>query len=262
MTRNSREEIASIAGNRVHHRWFSPDHGGAPLLFLHEGLGSVELWRDFPAEVARTTRRPALAYSRLGNGWSDLLDEPRRPDYMHQEALETLPVVVDRLIGEPPIMVGHSDGASIALIHAGSGHQVRGLVLIAPHAFVEDRTIEAIRSVRSSFPDSRMGERMGKYHRDPESTFYGWADVWLDPRFRDWNIEEYLGGIDSPSLLIQSRDDPYGTLAQLDAIEQRVSGPVKRLVVHGSDHSPHRAHPREVMAGIADFVSELGGVGP
>ena len=254
----TQDEYIEVSGHRVHLRRIGSVGVGASLLFLHEGLGSVELWRDFPAAVAARTGRHALVYSRPGYGRSDPVPEPRKPDYMHREALEVLPGVVPEGTG-PPILVGHSDGASIAIIYAGAGHPVAGLILIAPHVFVEDHGLAAIRAVNESFDSSGLAESMAKYHLDPESTFRGWADIWLSPEFRAWNIEEYLEEIICPVLLVQCEGDEYGSMAQLDAIEARVPGPVERLVLPEPGHSPHLLHPEVVIAATADFLSRIGG---
>lgn len=251
-------EFISAAGRRLHGRWLHSDLPGTPLVFLHEGLGSIELWRDFPAALATATQHPAFVYSRHGNGWSQPLSGPRTPGYMHDEALESLPEIVTDVIGRSPILVGHSDGASIALIYAGSGHSVAGLVLIAPHVFVEPFGIDRIATVRDEFPASGMADKMAAYHHEPEGTFWGWADVWLSPQFRSWNLEEYLPGIDCPILLIQGEDDEYGTTAQLDVIEREVSAPVQRVLVPGARHSPHLSHPAPVTDAAARFIIDLG----
>ncbi len=244
-------------GHRLHYRSLGIGGDGAPLLFLHEGLGSVELWRGFPDDLVEVTGRPGLVYSRYGNGWSDPLGEPRLRAYMHDEALHTLPEVVDRLVLGSPILVGHSDGASIALIYAGSGHRVEGLVLIAPHVFTEPGGLASIAAINDRFPDSALPEKMSKYHTDAQATFRGWADIWLSPAFRDWNIEEYLPGVTCPILLIQGDEDEYGTTKQLDAIEGAVAAPVERLMVPGAGHAPHLADPDLVTATSARFVAEL-----
>jgi pimeloyl-ACP methyl ester carboxylesterase len=247
-----------IAGSDLHYRRLGSDSTSTPVLFLHEGLGSVELWRGFPDRVVEETERPGLAYSRRGNGWSSPLTEARLPEYMHEEALETLPRVVDELIGRPPVLVGHSDGASIAIIYSGSGHPVEGLVLIAPHVFVEPEAVDSISSLRSGFPESELPEKMAKYHIDPVRTFYGWADIWLSPAFRSWNIESYVAGVRCPTLLIQGDADEYGTTAQLDAIDAGLASPAERLIVGGAGHSPHLDEPELVSSAVVDFVGRLG----
>ena len=256
--RNTAEFIA-VAGRRLHHRWLSPDVLDTPVVFLHEGLGSVDLWRDFPAALVEECRHPGFVYSRYGNGWSPRLTEPRPTAYMHTEALDVLPEIIEQVADRPPILVGHSDGASIALIYAGSGHPVEGLVLIAPHVFVEPETIGSIQSLRDSFPHSDLPAKMGNHHQDPKATFYGWADVWLSDGFRSWNIEEFLPAVTCPVLLIQGDQDEYGTVKQLAAIEAATGGTVDGLIVHGAEHSPHLSHPDVVLAAIADFVLGLPG---
>jgi len=250
-------EFLEVSGQTLHVRRFGADFLGSPLVFLHEGLGSVDLWRGFPAEVVDRARRPGIAYSRYGNGWSTKLAEPREPDYMHREAQVDLPRIVAALDSGPPILIGHSDGASIAIIYAGSGHPVGGLVLIAPHVFVESETVASIESINDDFATSNMSKRMAGYHRDPHATFRGWADVWLSPAFRDWNIETYLGVISCPMLVIQGDADEYGTKRQLDAIAAGVEAPLERRVVPGAGHSPHLSHAALVVNTVADWIGRL-----
>jgi pimeloyl-ACP methyl ester carboxylesterase len=243
-----------VAGKTLHYLRLGMDFRGAPVVFLHEGLGSIELWRGFPADVTKGAYRPGLVYSRHGNGWSSPLTEPRRPDYMHEEALRVLPRLVDELVGRPPVLVGHSDGASIALIYAGSGHPVEALVLIAPHVFVESVTVRSIAAIRDSFEESELPEKMGRYHTDPSATFYGWADIWLSPAFATWNITEHVAGVSCPTLLVQGDQDEYGTLGQLDAIESGLANRAERLIVPGAGHSPHLSHPDEVAEATVRFI--------
>jgi pimeloyl-ACP methyl ester carboxylesterase len=256
-TRGESEGFIDISGRRLHYRWLSPHLDDTPVVFLHEGLGSVERWKGFPSEIVRRTGHPGLLYSRYGNGWSEPLHEPRPWDYMHQEALRSLPEIVDSLVKRAPILVGHSDGASIALIYAGSGGPVEGLVLLAPHVFVEQETVDQIASSLAGFHGSEMLEKMTKYHAEPEMTFRGWADIWLSPTFRAWNIEEYLAGVVCPCLLIQGDGDEYGTTRQLDVIEKTVPAPVRRLVVGDAGHSPHLSHPDLVADAVHAFVGGL-----
>jgi pimeloyl-ACP methyl ester carboxylesterase len=223
------------------------------LVFLHEGLGSVALWRDFPSRLAAATGRRGLVYSRAGHGQSDVPSVDRTPRFMHDEALEILPELL-RVAGvERPVLVGHSDGGSIALIHA-SQHPVSGLVLLAPHVFVEDITVASIEAARETFATTDLGERMARYHRDPERTFRLWNDIWLAPEFRAWNIEDVLGGVTVPTLLIQGEHDQYGTLAQVDAISRGVAGAVARAVVDAR-HAPHLEAPEETLVAATEFLS-------
>jgi pimeloyl-ACP methyl ester carboxylesterase len=228
------------------------------LVFLHEGLGSVALWRDFPRKVATRLHAPALVYSRFGYGASDGLTAKRTPRFMHDEALGVLPALLDQLGIERPILIGHSDGASIALIHAAtSGRTVKGLVCLAPHAFVEPVCVESIAKIRQSYLATDLRQRLAKYHTRVDDAFLGWADAWLDPQFLAWSIEDLLGAIDQPLLLIQGEDDEYGTLAQLDRIEARVKGPTRRLALPRCGHSPHRDQEAAVLDAIAVFVNGL-----
>jgi len=229
-----------------------------PLVFLHEGLGSVELWRDVPDRLVEETERPAFVYSRAGYGRSDPARLPRSVDYMHHEALVVLPTLLTLVGIVEPVLVGHSDGASIALIATGAGAVApAGLVLLAPHVFVEDRSIAGIEAARRTYLLTDLGQRMAKYHDDPDATFWGWNDVWLSAPFRAWNIEAYLPAITCPVLLVQCADDRYGSLAQLDRIEARVAGRVERLVLPEGGHAPHQSHRNEVAGRISDFVRSL-----
>ena len=227
----------------------------APVVFLHEGLGSIDLWRDVPHDVRRALGdRTMLVYARHGHGASAPAEMPRPVTYMHQEADVVLPALLAALGIERPWLVGHSDGASIALLYAGAGRPVAGLVCFAPHVFVEPESIAGIDAARRSFESSDMGERMRKYHDDPDATFRGWNDVWLSADFRHWNIEDRLAAIDAPVLLVQGVDDQYGTFAQLDAIEHGVRGPVEQVRVAGAGHSPHLDAREDVVAAVAAFV--------
>jgi pimeloyl-ACP methyl ester carboxylesterase len=232
---------------------------GPVLVFLHEGLGSVALWKDFPEKVSQATGCPAVIYSRYGYGKSDRLAGARGVDYMHREALEVLPELLDALSIHNPILIGHSDGASIALIHASAGGRaVRALVLLAPHVFVEDITVQSIAAAKVAFDGTDLASKLGRYHDDVESTFRGWNDIWLHPDFRRWNIEAYLPGVVCPVLLIQGEDDQYGTGAQVEAIARQVNGPVETLMLPDCAHSPHVDQKQATVEKITLFVARLG----
>jgi len=250
-------EFIDVLGRTLHIRHVGDTSSLRPLVFLHEGLGSVDLWRHFPDDVVERSGHAGLVYSRYGNGWSTPLQEPRRPLYMHDEALEALPRVITMTGTESPILIGHSDGASMAIIYAGAGHPVLGMVLIAPHVFVEPETVDAIAAIREAFTESDLPAKMSRHHRDPRATFHGWADVWLSKEFRDWNIEEYLTGVSCPTLLIQGDDDEYGTSAQLDAIDVGLGAPAGRVIVPGAGHSPHLSHSELVTGAVVDFIGGL-----
>jgi pimeloyl-ACP methyl ester carboxylesterase len=231
-----------------------PGDGDQPaLVLLHEGLGSVALWRQFPALLGELTGRRVIAFSRYGHGRSPRPPRARTPRFFHDEALEVLPQLLDELDAPEPVLVGHSDGASIALIHAAH-RPVSGLVLLAPHVIVEEVTVRAIRESREAYVDGDLRERMLRHHADPDAAFWGWCSVWLDPAFRDWSLEDEAARVTAPALLIQGADDPYGSLDQLARIESRARGPVQRLVVSGG-HSPHLEHDRQVAEAIAAFLT-------
>jgi pimeloyl-ACP methyl ester carboxylesterase len=213
------------------------------------------LWREFPGRLQEATGRRVIAFSRFGHGRSATPPKPRTPAFFAEEALEVLPALLPQLDAETPLLVGHSDGASIALIHAAR-HPVAGLALLAPHVVVEEVTVAAIRETRERYLRDGLRERMERHHDDVDAAFWGWCDVWLDPEFRAWNLEADAERVSAPALLIQGADDPYGTLDQLDRIEARVRGPVSRLVVPGG-HSPHLEQPDAVVAAIAAFAAGL-----
>jgi pimeloyl-ACP methyl ester carboxylesterase len=229
------------------------------LVFLHEGLGSISHWKDFPAQVAAATGCPVIVYSRYGSGNSDLLAEPRAVTYMHDEALRSLPDLLAQLQIENPILVGHSDGASIALIYSGAHDRVRGLVLLAPHVFVEDLSLASIAAAKTSFETTNLPEKLARHHRDAGRTFWGWNNIWLHPDFRRWNIEEYLPRITCPILAIQGLDDQYGTMVQVQSIARQSGGPVEILALAECRHSPQRDQPEATLAAIRKFVSTICG---
>jgi pimeloyl-ACP methyl ester carboxylesterase len=215
----------------------------------------VGLWRGFPARLHEATGRRLIAFSRFGHGRSAPPLQPRTPAFFHEEALEVLPRLLDDLGIDRPVLVGHSDGGSIALIHAAH-HPVGALALIAPHVFVEEVTVREIAQTRQQYLAGGLRERMARHHDDPDAAFWGWCDVWLDPAFRAWDLGDETGAVSAPTLLIQGADDPYGSLEQIDRIEARVQGPVERLVLPGG-HSPHLEHEREVAEAIGAFLSRL-----
>lgn len=228
----------------------------APLLFLHEGLGSVGLWRGFPGRIAAATGRRAVAYSRLGHGWSDPPPAPRRTDFMDGEAARVVPALAAALGLHRPVLVGHSDGASIALLHAAA-HDVRGLVVLAPHTFVEECGQREIEKARHAYTDGDLRDRMARHHRDPDAVFRNWNDVWLHPDFRAWDIGPRLAGITCPVLAVQGTADPYGTVAHVEAVRDGAAGPVE-LVLLDCGHSPHLELPVRTDAAVTSFVRRLG----
>ena len=242
----------------IAYEWVGEQAGGKPVIvFLHEGLGSIRQWRGFPAQLAAASGLRALVYDRYGYGQSDVLREPRRTvRFMHDEALTALPEFLKSLNVENPVLVGHSDGASIALIYAGAGHKLCKVVAMAPHVFIEPLCLGSIRKAAEAFEKSDFGEKLGRYHRDARKTFYGWADVWLDPQFEGWDIrEDYLPAIGCPVLAIQGHDDEYGTMQQLDEIGRRVKGS-RLLKLERCGHSPFKDQPEKTLSAISSFIKE------
>jgi pimeloyl-ACP methyl ester carboxylesterase len=246
-------------GRRLEHRWIGPRGDQAPtLVFLHEGLGSASLWRDFPDRLAAETGFGALVYSRAGYGRSDPAELPRPVAFMHHEAAVLVGVLEGTGVCDP-VLVGHSDGASISIVYAGSGAgpRPRGLVLEAPHVFTEPHGLASIAAIRDAFRTTGLRERLARHHQHVDVAFRGWNEVWLDPAFRAWNIEAYLPRITAPVLVVQGEDDEYGTWAQVDAVRAGSGGPVEVLAVPACGHSPHREHPDAVLAAMARFVRAL-----
>jgi len=230
------------------------------LVFLHEGLGSAKQWRDFPARVGGATRLSAVAYSRLGYGASDPVTLPRPLTYMQDEAKEFLPRVLDALDVERAILVGHSDGGSIAIVHAAidAGARIAALILEAPHVFVEDVSVMSIAKAREAYENGDLRAKLAKHHgTNVDIAFRGWNDAWLDPAFRTWNIEEYLPRIHVPVMVIQGDEDPYGTRAQVDAVASQVRGPVETCMLPRCGHGPHRDQPEVTLDKMASFIRRV-----
>jgi pimeloyl-ACP methyl ester carboxylesterase len=229
-----------------------------PIVMLHEGLGSISMWRDFPERLATVTGRRVLAYSRFGHGRSDVVREPRTVEFMHHEGQVVLPELLRRMAVRTPVLLGHSDGGSIALLCAAARpDSVTALILEAPHVFVENLTVKSIRSLRDAYEGSGLREKLARHHDHPDETFRAWTGIWLDPAFRRWNIEDRLKAIRCPVLLIQGEDDHYGTRAQIDAITSRVAN-ADALMLPDCGHSPHRDQTETVLAAITGFMSGLG----
>ena len=250
--------FVNAGGHKLEYERF--DVGGPErptLVLLHEGLGSVAMWRDFPQRLAHATATRVVVYSRYGYGNSDPLRGARDVRYMHDEALVALPEFIDALRIGRPILVGHSDGASIALIHAGTDvRPIRGVIAIAPHVLIEDISIESIAAARDAYTTTRMRKRLSRYHADVDGAFRGWNDIWLHPDFRAWNIEESLPTIRCPVLAIQGEDDEYGTMEQLARIAAAVDD-VRLLKLADCRHSPHRDQAITLTNAIVRFVDRL-----
>nr|WP_211159919.1 alpha/beta hydrolase [Aromatoleum aromaticum] len=232
--------------------------GGAPaIVFLHEGLGSVAMWRDFPQKIADATGCEALVYSRAGYGRSDPARLPRDTRYMHDEGLQVLPALLAALGLERPILFGHSDGASIALICAGgTATELAAVIVMAPHVIVEDISVSSIAQAKVAWQTTDLRTRLAKHHADVDAAFRGWNDIWLHPDFRAWNIEEYVPRILCPVLAIQGEDDEYGTMAQIERIAAQAPD-VELVKLADCRHSPHKDQPAAVIDAVGEFVSRI-----
>lgn len=249
-----------IDGTQLEYLCHGPPPGAAPtVVMLHEGLGSARLWRDFPAQLAAATGWGVLAYSRAGHGQSDLAVLPRPLDFMTREAEQVLPRLLDAIGFRSGVLLGHSDGATIAAIYAGSieDFRVRGLILMAPHFFTEDMGLTEIARAREAYENDGLRDRMAKHHKDPDNTFRGWCDTWLDPGFKAWNVAEVIDYLRVPVLAIQGRDDQYGTLAQIEEIENRSYAPVDVAILDDCRHAPHLDQPAQTLAAVSDYLERL-----
>lgn len=254
-------EYLTLAGQRLEYRWLGPTPAAAPtLVLLHEGLGCVALWKDFPEQLAAATGCGVLVYSRAGYGASSPIELPRPLTYMHTEGLRVLPQVLDAAGVRECVLVGHSDGASIALIHAGGVRdpRVRGVVVLAPHVFNEEICVASIQQAKIAYENGRLREQLARYHgENVDGAFWGWNGAWLDPGFWHWNIEEYLPGITVPVLVMQGEDDEYGTVRQVEAIRAQVAGPAEVRLLPACKHSPQRDQPVLTREAIVQFVRPL-----
>ncbi len=251
-----KREFVTIAGKQLETLLIEAREESAPtIVMLHEGLGSIALWKDFPQRLAKCTGCGVLVYSRYGHGNSDRLLEKRPVSFMHHEAQVVLPGLLSAFGIARPILLGHSDGGSIALIYAGTfPKSPRALILEAPHVFVEDLGVESIAAATVSFQATDFREKLARYHAHVDETFWGWNDIWLDPAFRSWNIESFLDSIRCPILCIQGEQDEYGTPAQVQAVASRV--PDTEIVMLGDcRHSPHRDQREKTLDLIRDFVA-------
>jgi pimeloyl-ACP methyl ester carboxylesterase len=248
----------TIGGSRIEYEQIAGDPHVPTIVMLHEGLGSVSMWKDFPERLARTTRGNVVAYSRHGYGRSAPLHAPRPVHYMHNEALTVLPQFLDALGIANPVLFGHSDGGSIALIHAGgSGRKVSGVIVLAPHVFVEDISVTSIAAARSAYDTTDLRERLARYHDDVDGAFWGWNNIWLDSAFRSWNIEHYLPYIDCSVLAIQGEQDEYGSMEQIDRIA-RLAPEVELCKFEQCRHSPHRDQPDAVLEAVSNWIRRHG----
>jgi pimeloyl-ACP methyl ester carboxylesterase len=253
--------FVELAGGRIEYQLIRPGAQlGRCIVMLHEGLGSLAMWRDFPSLLAHATQCDVLAYSRHGYGQSAPLGAPYDVRYMHHEALQVLPELLTALHIDQPVLLGHSDGASIALIHAGAAAgKLAGLIVMAPHVLVEDVSILSIAAAKEAYRNTALKQKLARYHADVDAVFWNWNDIWLHPAFRDWNIEEVLPQIDCPVLAIQGEDDEYGTMDQIERIARQAlkSGDVRLLRLEDCRHSPHKDQPQAVIEAITHFIDRL-----
>lgn len=263
MTQLSPTGMLHIADQQIEYRFTGPQPESAPtIVMLHEGLGSAALWGDFPDRLQAATGAGVFAYSRAGYGQSSPVRLPRPMDYMHIEALEVLPKLLDAIGLRRGILVGHSDGASIAAIYAGGvqDHRIRGVVMIAPHFVVEDISVASIAAIKVAYETTELKAKLGRWHRDVDNAFYGWNGAWLDPAFRDWDISEYLAYIHVPVQIVQGADDQYGTMKQIEIAQQECYCPVDVAIIPGAAHSPHREAPDITLSTIAGFVNDIAAI--
>lgn len=249
-----------IDGVGLETRWIGPGPGDAPtIVMLHEGLGSVKRWGDWPDRLAHATGCGVFLYSRAGYGWSDPVTIPRPLDYMEDEALRVLPKILAAIGFERGMLLGHSDGASIATIYAGGveDFRIRGLALLAPHFFVEDLSVASVAKVRDQYRTGDLRDRLARYHGDVDVAFRGWNDAWLDPKFRAWDIRDAVGYIRVPILIVQGSADEFGTRAQITAAEEEAYCPVEVIWLEGVNHAPYLDAPDQTLAAAADFATTL-----
>ena len=250
----------AIGASELEYRTVGPPPAEvATIVLLHEGLGCVGLWGDFPDRLQEAIGCGVFVYSRAGYGASTPVPLPRPMNYMHVEALEVLPQVLERIGFRRGVLVGHSDGASIAAIYAGGveDHRIRGLSLIAPHFIVEEVTVTSIAAIKGSYEEGDLRARLARWHRDVDNAFYGWNSAWLDARFRSWDITEYLAYIRVPVQIVQGAGDQYGTRRQIEIAEDACYCPVDVAMIAGAAHAPHREAPGETLEAIAGFVNRI-----
>lgn len=249
-----------IGSSDLEYRMIGPLPDEAPtIVMLHEGLGSAALWGDFPEQLQAATGAGVFVYSRAGYGASSPVKLPRPLDYMHKEALEVLPKLLDAIGFRRGLLLGHSDGASIAAIYAGGvqDHRVRAIALIAPHFIVEDISVASIAEIKTTYETTDLRAKLARWHKDVDNAFYGWNGAWLDPRFRNWDISEYLAYIRVPVAIIQGADDQYGTMRQVEIAQEECYCPVDVTIISKAGHSPHREAPGATLNAISDFANAV-----
>src|SRR5579871_4707094 len=249
-----------INDSDLEYRMLGPSPADAPtIVMLHEGLGSAAMWGAFPQQLQAATGAGVFVYSRAGYGASSPVRLPRPLDYMHREALDVLPKLLEQIGFRRGILLGHSDGASIAAIYAGGvqDHRVRAIALIAPHFIVEDISVRSIAEIKTAYETTNLREKLARWHSDVDNAFYGWNGAWLDPAFRNWDISEYLAYIRVPVAIIQGADDQYGTLRQVEIAQEECYCPVDVTIIEGAGHSPHREAPEKMLHTISEFANAV-----
>jgi pimeloyl-ACP methyl ester carboxylesterase len=260
MTALNPSGILRVGASDLEYRMTGRAPDDAPtIVMLHEGLGSAGLWGDFPDKLAAATGTGVFAYSRAGYGASTPATLPRSIDYMHVEALDVLPKILDAIGFRRGLLVGHSDGASIAAIYAGGvqDHRIRGLALIAPHFVVEDISVQSIAEIKVAYETTDLRARLARWHNDVDNAFHGWNEAWLNPKFREWDISEYLAYIRVPVAIVQGVDDQYGTIRQIEIAREECYCPVDVSIITGAGHSPHREAPEATLNAIAEFARSI-----
>lgn len=249
----------AVSGVNLEYAFYPGGVEKPTLVFLHEGLGCVEMWRDFPQKVAERTGCPVLVYSRQGYGQSDSCEVPRPLTYMHIEARQVLPQVLQALDIKQHILIGHSDGGSIALVSAGDNPQpgLLGVVTMAAHVFCERLTVTSIAEARKNYENGELRKGLSRYHKDVDAAFWGWCNAWLDPDFMQWNLEEFLPSIRVPQLVIQGVNDPYGSHLQVESIESKSAGAVQVVMLEDCQHWPYKEQTEASLSVVADFVGGL-----
>src|ERR1700709_617203 len=260
MTALAPSGLLRIGAADLEYRMIGPAPADAPtIVMLHEGLGSAGLWVDFPEKLQAVTGAGVFAYSRAGYGASPPALLPRPIDYMHVEALDVLPKLLDAIGFRRGLLLGHSDGASIAAIYAGGvqDHRIRGLALIAPHFIVEDISVKSIPEIKNPYETTDLNSKLARWHKDVDNAFHGWNDAWLNPKFRDWDISEYLAYVRVPIAIVQGGDDHYGTIRQIEIAREECYCPVDVSIITGAGHSPHREAPEATLNAIAEFARSI-----
>jgi pimeloyl-ACP methyl ester carboxylesterase len=260
MTNLNPTGFLTVGNASLEYKWLAPQSADAPtIVMLHEGLGSVGLWGDFPDKIQQATGAGIFLYSRAGYGASSPVTLPRPLDYMQREALGVLPKLLDMIGFKRGLLLGHSDGASIAAIYAGGvqDHRIRAIALMAPHFIVEDISVTSIAEIKTAYETTNLREKLARWHKDVDNAFYGWNGAWLDPEFRSWDISEYLAYIRVPVAIVQGADDQYGTIRQVEIAQQECYCPVDVTMLAGAGHSPHREAPGATLDAISEFANAV-----